>query len=39
MIVYDVIDRESFKAVKMQMQEIYKYAHENVIKVLCKLYI
>ena len=38
MIAYNVTDRKRFKAVKMWMQEIYKYAYENVIKVLLKLY-
>ena len=34
MVVYDVTDRESFEGVKNWIQEIEKYAQENVIKIL-----
>tara|TARA_B110000503_G_scaffold87353_1_gene132724 strand:- start:947 stop:1081 length:135 start_codon:yes stop_codon:yes gene_type:complete len=34
MVVYDVTDRESFDAIRIWMQEIDKYAQENVIKIL-----
>jgi len=33
-VVYDVTDRESFEAVKHWMQEIDKYAQENVLKMI-----
>ena len=33
-IVYDVTDRESYDSVKMWMQEIDKFATDNVCKVL-----
>jgi len=36
MVVYDVTDRESFEGVKNWIQEIEKYAQENVIKILGK---
>jgi hypothetical protein len=34
MVVYDVTDKESFEGVKNWIQEIEKYAQENVIKIL-----
>ncbi len=34
MVVYDVTDRESFEGVRNWVQEIEKYAQENVIKIL-----
>jgi len=34
MIVYDITDRDSFDNVRTWMQEIDKYAQENVIRVL-----
>jgi len=34
MVVYDVTDRDSFKAIKNWIQEIEKYAQEGVIKIL-----
>ena len=34
MVVYDITDRESFEAVKNWMQEIDRYATENVNRIL-----
>jgi Ras-related protein Rab-1A len=34
MVVYDVTDRDSFKAINNWIQEIEKYAQEGVIKIL-----
>ena len=38
MVVYDVTDRESFEGIKNWMQEIEKYAQENVIRIIGRSY-